>query len=70
MNPRWEKSTGLTESQCKGSRLVTLSPGTLWRWLVSDENEWSRMGGLGFEAKMMCMLAVGVGQLLIPVSRR
>lgn len=69
MNPKWERSTGLTASQCKGSRLGTLSLGTLWKWLVSDGNEWSRMEGLGFEAKEMCILGVGAGQPLVVVSK-
>lgn len=65
MNPRWGKSTGLTGSQCRGSRLGILSPGTLWRWLVSDGVEWSRVGGLGFEVKKMYMLGARTGHFLI-----
>lgn len=65
MSPRWGKSIGLTGSQCRGSRLGTLSPGTLWRWLVSDGIEWSRAGGLGFEAKKMYMLGARTGHFLI-----
>lgn len=68
MNPRWGRSTGLTASQYRGSRLATLFPETSWRWLVSDGNEWSRMG---FEAKKM--LGVGWGWGLLspdPVSKR
>lgn len=43
-------------------------PETSWRWLVSDGNEWSRMG---FEAKKM--LGVGWGWGLLspnPASKR
>lgn len=59
MNPRWGRSTGLTASQYKGSKLGILFLETSWRWLVSDGNEWSRMG---FEAKKMCVGRVGAAQ--------
>ena len=67
MNPRWGRSTGLTARQYRGSKLGILFLETSWRWLVSDGNEWSRMG---FEANKMCVSG-GWGLLSPdPVSRR